>query len=64
MTILYHIAATWNAAGMERVLAEKVNWLVSRGYKVIVVTCDQRGLPHAFRMDFLKSYCQRGSIKG
>ena len=51
MTILYHIAATWNAAGMERVLAEKVNWLVSRGYKVIVVTCDQRGLPHAFRMD-------------
>lgn len=51
MTILYNIAGTWNAGGMERALALKTNWLAARGYRIIVVTTDQRGLPHAFPMD-------------
>lgn len=51
MTVLYNIAATWNAGGMERALALKVNWLATHGYRIIVVTTDQRGLPHAFDMD-------------
>jgi glycosyltransferase involved in cell wall biosynthesis len=51
MILLYNIAATWNAGGMERVLAEKANWLAEHGFKVVVVTTDQRGLPAAFPMD-------------
>ena len=51
MTILYNIAATWNAGGMERALALKANWLAAHGHKVIVITTDQRGLPSAFEMD-------------
>ena len=51
MTILYNIAATWNAGGMERALALKANWLAAHGYKVVVATTDQRGLPSAFQMD-------------
>ena len=51
MTILYSIAATWNAGGMERALALKANWLASHGCKVFVVTTDQRGLSSAFNMD-------------
>ena len=51
MTILYNIAATWNAGGMERALALKANWLAAHGCKIIVVTTDQRGHPSAFKMD-------------
>lgn len=51
MILLYNISATWNAGGMERVLALKANWLASHGCKVFVVTTDQRGLPSAFKMD-------------
>ena len=51
MTILYNIAATWNAGGMERALAIKANWLASHGYRIVVATTDQRDLPHAFKMD-------------
>ena len=51
MTILYNIAATWNSGGMERALAIKANWLAAHGYKVYVITTDQRGLPSAFKMD-------------
>ena len=51
MTILYNIAATWNAGGMERALAIKANWLASHGYRIVVATTDQRDLPHAFMMD-------------
>lgn len=36
---------------MERVLAGKVNWLAEHGYKVYVVTTDQRGRRSAFWMD-------------
>ena len=51
MTILYNIAATWNSGGMERALAIKINWLASRGHKIVVITTDQRELPSAFKMD-------------
>lgn len=51
MKILYNIAATWNAGGMERALALKANWLTSHGHRIIVATTDQRGLPNAFAMD-------------
>lgn len=51
MIVLYNIAATWNAGGMERALALKVNWLTAHGYRIVVVTTDQRGQPHAFDMD-------------
>ena len=43
MKILYSIAGTYNSGGMERVLANKANWLVAHGHEVIIVTTDQRG---------------------
>lgn len=51
MKIIYLIAGTYRAAGMERVLANKANWLASRGYDVLIVTTDQRGREPAFRLD-------------
>lgn len=51
MTILYNISATSNSGGMERVLANKSDWLANNGYEVIVVTTDQRGRPSFFRMN-------------
>ncbi|MDD6254190.1 MAG: glycosyltransferase family 4 protein [Bacteroidales bacterium] len=51
MKLLYNIPATFNSAGMERVLANKVNWLVDQGYEVSVVTTDQKGLPAYFPMN-------------
>ncbi len=43
MKVLYCIGGTYNSAGMERVLAQKANWLVAHGYEVIIVTTEQRG---------------------
>lgn len=51
MIILYNIAATWNAGGMERALFLKANWLASHGYTLYIATSDQRGLPSAFPLD-------------
>lgn len=51
MKIVYLIAGTYRPAGMERVLANKVNWLAGRGYEVTVVTTDQRGRKPAFPLD-------------
>ena len=51
MKIVYTIAGTYRAAGMERVLADKTAWLCSHGYEVVVVTTEQRGRESAFRMD-------------
>lgn len=51
MTLVYLIAGTFNAGGMERVLANKVNWLVAHGYDVSVVTTDQRGRAPYFELD-------------
>ena len=43
MRIVYLIAGTFNAGGMERVLTNKANWLVQHGYEVAIITTDQRG---------------------
>lgn len=51
MKILYNIAGTYRSGGMERVLANKANWLVSNGYDVVVATTDQCGRPPFFHMD-------------
>lgn len=51
MKIIYLIAGIYRPAGMERVLANKANWLASHGYDVMVVTTDQRGASPAFALD-------------
>ena len=51
MKILYNIAAISNSGGMERVLANKSNWLSNNGYEVIIVTTDQKGKPAFFTMN-------------
>lgn len=51
MRILYNIAGTYNSGGMERVLANKANWLVAHGHEVIIVTTDQRGESPYFPLD-------------
>lgn len=51
MKIVYCIAGTYNSGGMERVLANKANYLVNHGYKVIIITSDQRGQPSFFKLD-------------
>ena len=51
MTLLYLIAGTYRAAGMERVLANKTNWLAAHGYDIIIATTDQRGRPNAFELN-------------
>ncbi|RZF62872.1 glycosyltransferase family 4 protein [Sphingobacterium corticibacterium] len=51
MKIVFCIAGTFNSGGMERVLANKANYLVTKGYEVCIVTTDQKArLPH-FAMD-------------
>lgn len=51
MKVLYNIAGTYRPGGMERVLAVKANYLVSKGYDVVVVTTDQRGQQAFFKLD-------------
>ena len=51
MKLLYLIAGTYRAAGMEKVLADKANWFAARGHEVVLVTTDQRGQQPAFAMD-------------
>lgn len=52
MKIIYCIAATYNSGGMERVLANKVNWLTRHaGVECIVVTSDQCGRKPFFEFD-------------
>lgn len=51
MKILYSIAGTYNSGGMERVLANKANWLVAHGHEVIIVTTDQREESPYFPLD-------------
>lgn len=51
MKILYCIAGTCHSGGMERVLANKANYLVRQGYDVVIVTTDQQGLPPFFPLD-------------
>lgn len=51
MKIIYCIAGTYNSGGMERVLANKANWLVRNGYEVAIVTTDQMGRAPFFELD-------------
>ena len=44
MRIAYLIAGTYNYRGMERVLANKANYLVAHGYEVFIITTDQHGM--------------------
>ena len=50
ISIAYCIAGTYRAAGMERILTLKANYLDSLGYKVIIITTDQEGRIPAFMM--------------
>ena len=45
MKILYCHCSLYNPGGMERVLLNKVRWLVKAGHKVLVVTTDQQRRP-------------------
>lgn len=51
MKIIYCIAGTYNSGGMERVLANKANYLVNKGYDVAVVTTEQRSRTPFFMLD-------------
>lgn len=51
MKIVYCIAGTYNSGGMERVLANKANYLVNHGYEVSIITTDQRGQHPFFSLD-------------
>jgi len=42
MKIIYCIAGTYNSGGMERVLTNKVNYLVAHGHDVLIITTDQQ----------------------
>ncbi|MDO5523435.1 MAG: glycosyltransferase family 4 protein [Bacteroidia bacterium] len=51
MKIIYCIAGTYRAGGMERVLAIKTNFLANAGHEVAIVTTDQRGRPPFFQLN-------------
>ena len=51
MKIVYCIAGTRHSGGMERVLANKANWLAERGHEVVIITTDQNGEPPFFKLD-------------
>ena len=48
MKIVYLIAGTYRAAGMERVLAMKANALAGAGHDILIVTTEQKGRKPAF----------------
>ena len=50
MKIVYCIAGTFNSGGMERVLANKANYLTEQGYEVIIITTDQHGCKPFFAL--------------
>ena len=51
MKIVYCIAKTHNSGGMERVLANKANYLIRHGYEVTIITTDQQGKEPFFSLD-------------
>ncbi|MCL1669408.1 glycosyltransferase family 4 protein [Elizabethkingia ursingii] len=51
MKIIYNILGTYNSGGMERVLANKVNYLAGRGYDITIITTDQQGRKPYFELD-------------
>lgn len=51
MKLVYCINGFYRPAGMERVLADKANWLIGHGYEITILTTDQEGRPDAFPLD-------------
>lgn len=51
MKIVYCIGGTYNSGGMERVLANKANYLVKKGYEVTIITTEQRDRTSFFVLD-------------
>ena len=51
MKIVYSISGTYSAAGMERVLSDKANYLVQMGFHVVILTTDQKNRPPYFALD-------------
>lgn len=51
MKIIYLIAGTYRAAGMERVLTTKANWLADHGHDILIITTDQNERPSAFKLN-------------
>ncbi|KEQ28187.1 glycosyl transferase family 1 [Pedobacter antarcticus 4BY] len=51
MKIVYCILGTFNSGGMERVLANKANYLATQGHELIIVTTDQKDRNSYFEMD-------------
>ena len=51
MKIVYCIAKTHGSGGMERVLSTKANYLVGKGYEIVIITTDQRGNKNYFPLD-------------
>lgn len=49
--LLYLIKSLAAKAGTERVMSDKMNWLASRGYEIILVTYEQGTHPFAFKLD-------------
>ncbi|OPC58325.1 glycosyltransferase family 4 protein [Elizabethkingia miricola] len=51
MRIVYSILGTYNSGGMERVLANKANYLAEMGYDITIITTDQRERSPYFQLD-------------
>lgn len=48
MKLLYCINSTFNSAGMERILMRKTNYLINKGYNIVIVTTEQLGRENFF----------------
>jgi len=51
MKLVYSILGTFNSGGMERVLANKANYLSNLGYSVTIITTDQKNRDHYFKLN-------------
>ncbi len=51
MKIVYCISGIFNSGGMERVLANKANYLQKHGYEIVIITTDQRNRKTFFSFD-------------
>ena len=51
MKIVYCISAMFKSGGIERVIANKVNYLVNYGYEACIITTDQARRPDFFPID-------------
>lgn len=61
MKIVYCIPATYNSAGMERVLARKVNYFADKaGHNIYIVTTCQKGRPSFYKMSDSVKYIDLG----